>query len=461
MNRYKNLWGNTVIFAVGNLGSKLISFLLVPFYTFVLTKQEFGTVDLITTTMNMLLPIITLSIFDAVFRFALDRNMDEHEILSNGFFISLTTLIAGALLIPLLIMMNVSHPIYIYLLLFTGAFSSLFLNFSRAIGRVKLFAVAGIIGTLIIAITNVIFLLIMNLKIEGYLLSIILSNIIVTVYLLISTRAFAKIRWNLVNKKLIKKMLLYSIPLIPNSFSWWVNTSADRFFILFFIGASANGIYAVASKIPSVLNILNQIFFQSWQMSAVQEYDSSDAQKFYSDIFNYYQSFQFLIISGFLVILKPLMKIIVSPTYYSSWKYIPFLLLAVLYSSLSGFIGTTYTAAKHTNKILITTMIGSIVNIVFGFILVPVLGLQGASLSGCLSFLIVLVIRLIDSKNIIPITVDTSIVIINHLLVIFMIIILFSKLEIPKILLLNMVMFIISMLVNRRLILNIKKLKRN
>lgn len=461
MNRYKNLWGNTVIFAVGNLGSKLISFLLVPFYTFVLTKQEFGTVDLITTTMNMLLPIITLSIFDAVFRFSLDRNMDEHEILSNGFFISLTTLIAGALLIPLLIMMNVSHPIYIYLLLFTGAFSSLFLNFSRAIGRVKLFAVAGIIGTLIIAITNVIFLLILNLKIEGYLLSIILSNIIVTVYLLISTRAFAKIRWNLVNKKLIKRMLLYSMPLIPNSFSWWVNTSADRFFILFFIGASANGIYAVASKIPSVLNILNQIFFQSWQMSAVQEYDSSDAQKFYSDIFNYYQSFQFLIISGFLVILKPLMKIIVSPTYYGSWKYIPFLLLAVLYSSLSGFIGTTYTAAKHTNKILITTMIGSIVNIVFGFILVPVLGLQGASLSGCLSFFIVLVIRLIDSKNIIPITVDTSKVIINHLLVIFMIIILFSKLEIPKILLLNMVMFIISMLVNRRLILNITKLKRD
>lgn len=251
------------------------------------------------------------------------------------------------------------------------------------------------------------------------------------------------------------------MPLIPNSFSWWVNTSADRFFILFFIGASANGIYAVASKIPSVLNILNQIFFQSWQMSAVQEYDSSDAQKFYSDIFNYYQSFQFLIISGFLVILKPLMKIIVSPTYYSSWKYIPFLLLAVLYSSLSGFIGTTYTAAKHTNKIFITTMIGSIVNMVFGFILVPVLGLQGASLSGCLSFLLVLVIRLIDSKNIIPITVDTSKVIINHLLVIFMIIILFSKLEIPKILLLNMVMFIISMLVNGRLILNIKNLKRD
>lgn len=461
MNRYKNLLGNTIIFAVGNLGSKLISFLLVPFYTFVLTKQEFGTVDLITTTMNMLLPIITLSIFDAVFRFALDRNMDEDEILSNGFFISLTTLIAGAILIPLLIMMNVSHPIYIYLLLFTGAFSSLFLNFSRAIGRIKLFAVAGIIGTLIIAITNIIFLLIMNLKIEGYLLSIILSNIIVTAYLLISTRDFAKIRWNLVNKKLIKKMLLYSMPLIPNSFSWWVNTSADRFFILFFIGASANGIYAVASKIPSVLNILNQIFFQSWQMSAVQEYDSSDAQKFYSDIFNYYQSFQFLIISGFLVILKPLMKIIVSPTYYSSWKYIPFLLLAVLYSSLSGFIGTTYTAAKHTNKILITTMIGSIVNIVLGFILVPVLGLQGASLSGCLSFLLVLVIRLVDSKNIIPITVDTSKVLINHLLVIFMIIILFSKLEIPKILLLNMVMFIISMLVNGRLILNIKNLKRD
>lgn len=460
MNRYRNLLGNSIIFAVGNLGSKLISFLLVPFYTFVLTKQEFGTVDLITTTMNMLLPIITLSVFDAVFRFVLDQDRDRYEILSNGLFVSLVGMLIGLLLIPLLKIMHVSYAFYIYLLLFTGAFSSLFLNYARSIGKVKIFATAGIIGTLIIAISNVIFLWVFNFGVDGYLISLILSNFIVTLYVVIRTKCLSQIRFELVNKNIIKKMLIYSVPLIPNSFSWWINTSADRYFILLFLGASANGIYAVASKIPSILNLLNQIFFQSWQMSAVQEFKSKDASQFYSNIFNYYLSFQFLVISLLLVIVKPLMKIIVSNGYYDSWKYIPFLLLAVLYSSLSGFIGTTYTAAKYTNKIFITTFIGSVINIACGFFLVPLLGLQGAALSSCFSFFVVLIIRLVDSKNIIAISVDLGNAIYNHIIVIIMIFILFSNWNFYLTVLINLMMFVLIIFVNWSLIGNIKKLRK-
>lgn len=77
MERYKKLLGNSAIFALGNLGSKLISFVLVPFYTFVLSRSQFGTVDLITSGTNFLLPVITLSIFDAVFRFTMDKHQDK------------------------------------------------------------------------------------------------------------------------------------------------------------------------------------------------------------------------------------------------------------------------------------------------------------------------------------------------------------------------------------------------
>lgn len=455
MNRYKKLLGNSAIFAIGSLGSKLISFILVPLYTYILTKSEFGTVDLITTSVNLILPIITLSAFDAVFRFVLDKNENEDKVLVNGLLISLQGALIGLLIIPILTFLHVSMPIYIYGMLISGAFLSLFLNFARAINKVKIFAIAGILGTVIIAASNILFLVVLHKGVQGYLLSIIISNTVVIVYLMSMIGIAHRIKIKYVDKKLVISMITYSIPLIPNAFSWWINSSADRYFILAFIGASANGIYAVASKIPSLLNLINQIFFQSWQMSAVEEYNSKDASIFYSKTFNYFMDFQFLGSAGLLLVLKPLMTVIVSPTYYIAWRYIPFLVLAVVYSSLSGFLGTTYTAAKRTSGIFLTTLIGAISNLLFGFVFVHWFGLQGASFAGALSFSIVLIVRLYDTRKFMPINVNKRRALLNHIVVLFMIAVLFLDLNIIYSECLELILFAVILIFNRKILLKL------
>lgn len=451
MDRYKKLLGNSAIFAIGTLGSKLISFILVPFYTFVLTKSQFGIVDLITTTVNMILPIVTLSAFDSVFRFVLDKNGTEDAVFVNGLVISCLGSLIGTIIIPILLFFGVPMPGYIYLLLVSGAFLSLMLNFARAIGMVKIFAIAGILGTVIIAFSNVIFLLILDMGIKGYLSSIILSNFSVLLFLIVFTKAWTRIRVTNLSKSLMISMIKYSLPLIPNAFAWWINSSADRYFILAFVGASANGIYAVASKIPTLLNIVSQIFFQSWQMSAVEEFNSEDASVFYSKTFNYFAAFQFIGVAGLILILKPLMKFMVSPSYYIAWVYIPFLLLAVMYSSLSGFLGTTYTAAKRTAGIFLTTIIGAASNIVFGILFVPWLGLQGASFAGFLSFAIVLITRLIDTKKFMPIKPNKKQFIVNHAVILSMILVLFIDSDLVYEFVLELSMFIVLIFFNRSL----------
>lgn len=452
MGRYRKLLGNSAVFAIGSLGSKLIAFLLVPFYTFVLSKQEFGTVDLITTSVNMLLPIISLSIFDAVFRFILDKNGNQDAIFVNGLFVTIVGSMIGVLLIPMLNFFHVSFSGYIYLMLITSAFLSLLLNFTRAIGHVKSFALAGILGTLITAGANVVLLYVFRAGVVGYLTSIIFSNILVCLFLVIVTKLWSHLNWRDINKTLMIAMITYSIPLIPNAFSWWINSSADRYFILIFVGAAANGIYAVASKIPSLLNVVNQIFFQAWQMSAVEEYESGDASKFYSKTFNYYMEFQFICVAGILLILKPMMSVIVSPAFYVSWKYVPFLLLAVVYSSLSGFLGTTYLAAKNTTGVFVTTSIGAIVNIIFGLMFVSLFGLQGASFAGALSFLIVLMIRLHDTQKFMPIALDKRNFILNHIVLLTFIGIIFISKQCLYSYLLEGLMFTVVLLINRKII---------
>jgi len=455
-NRFKKLLGNSAIIAVGSLGSRIISFILVPFYTFVLTTQQFGTVDLITTAVNMLLPMITLSIFDAVFRFVLDKDTENVDaILTNGILVTIIGSIVACFLIPLLQLFNVPFVLYIYILLISNAFLGLMLNFARAINMVKSLAIAGILGTFITAVLNILFLFVFKLGVQGYLLAIIMSNIFVGIFLIVVTSTISRLKLKYIHKNIIKSMLVYSLPLIPNAFSWWINNFSDRYFILAFVGASANGIYAVASKIPTLINVLNQIFFQAWQMSAVEEYNSEDGALFYSKTFNYFSNLQFMIAAGLLLILKPLMNVLVSASYYISWKYIPFLLLATIYSSLSGFIGTTYTAAKRTSGILLTTIIGAVVNIAFGIIFVPLFGIQGASLASGVSFLVILLVRLLDTQKFMPILFNIKDFVLNHIVIAMMIGTLFVNMSEDVQLIVECGLFALMILIRRDIVIQI------
>lgn len=82
--RGKYLAKNTIIFTLGNLGTKLIQFFLVPLYTNVLSTADYGVVDLVTTIGMVLAPILLLNINDGVMRFALDKGADFNKIMSIG-----------------------------------------------------------------------------------------------------------------------------------------------------------------------------------------------------------------------------------------------------------------------------------------------------------------------------------------------------------------------------------------
>ena len=79
-SRTKNLVKETAWFAIGNFGSKILSLLLVPLYTNILTKGEYGSVDILNTTISLAIPLLTLSLQDAAFRYALDRRQKTNPL---------------------------------------------------------------------------------------------------------------------------------------------------------------------------------------------------------------------------------------------------------------------------------------------------------------------------------------------------------------------------------------------
>lgn len=416
-NKYKKLVGNSLIFAIGNFGSKVMTFIMVPIYSYTLTTGDYGKVDLITSLVQLFLPILCLDIFDSVFRFALDESEDKTQIFSIGLIVSTYSSILIIIIGIIISMFLKGYPVItsiIYIL--STLLFSLISNFSRAINYVKQFAVAGIINSLIMGLSNIIFLVFLKLGMNGYMLSMALGQIIAALYLVISVKIFRFIEWKTFSIKKFKEMMVYGVPLIPNNLAWWLNSSSDRFFIIAFLGAGQNGIYAMASKIPSAISTINTIFFQSWQMSVVEEYNKKDGKKFISSVFSSFLSVLFFLGIGLLAIIRPLYKAILSSSYFVGWKLTPALVLAVIYTSVASFLGTIFTASKRTTSIMVTTILGAIANVIFTLILIRILGANGAAIANALSFLLVSILRYLEVKRADKIAINWKKCLILHVL---------------------------------------------
>lgn len=394
MNRSKRLLSNTLIFTVGNLGSKLISFLLVPMYTYFFTTEQYGTVDLLITTMNLCLPLISLSLFDAVFRFVMNKEMNATSVLSTGIFSILFVFFCLMLLTPVFNYIQLPNAFLFILCIGGTALFTMFQNFTRAYGGAKIFAVSGIVNSLALAFFNVLLIMVMKMKVEGYLLSYLFSVLIAIFYLICRAKLWHHIRLTAFSNALLKKMLQYSVPLIPNSLAWWFTNGVGRFFILYFVGVSANGLFAVANKIPTIINLFFVIFIQAWQISVVDEYKSSDRSGYYSDVFKSLQQFLFVLVALIISLIKPMMAIFFSNSYYESWKYMPILLIAVVFVDLASFLGTIYLAAEKTTGLFSTTLYGMIVNLIVSGLLTPMIGVNGTGIGMATGFLTMVLLRL-------------------------------------------------------------------
>jgi O-antigen/teichoic acid export membrane protein len=428
MNKYKKLLSNSLVFTIGNLGSKLLVFLLVPLYTYAMTPQEYGMADLYQTTASLLLPLITMNVFDATLRFAMEKSMTKESVLTNSLVVWCFSAVFSCFGMIFVYALNLNNKWYLALLfliiLFQGG-QSILSQYARGIGKSKLFAVGGVILTFLTGALNIFFLVFLHAGITGYLMSLVLANLGTILFFAGTLSIWQTINFKVIDKKMIWQMLYYALPLIPNAIMWWLLNASNRYFVLFFLGAGANGLLAVATKIPSIISIFNTIFTQAWQISAIEEYDSHQKSKYYSDIFHYLATFLLLGTSAFMIVLKPIVEKVVSGDYASSWQYVPFFMLAMLFSSFSGFFGTNYIAAKQTKGVFMTSIYGAIVCVLLQVVLLPTIGLNGAGLSAMLGFLTTFLLRVKDTQKFVAIQIKWRIFISNFVIILVQMLCLF------------------------------------
>lgn len=403
--RSKYLFQNTVAFAIGKVGTRLIAFFLVPLYTYALSTEEYGTVDLITTICTVLMPILILGINEAVMRFCLDKGADYRKIMSVGLAILAGATIIGLLLIPVakLFPETAAYGFLIYSYVITMGYSQVFLYYLRGQEKLTAYSVGNIIHTAVAAGCNILFLVIFRWGIKGYLLAYTCSNIASALYAAVVGRVDLAIRKFQFDGRLSRMMLRFSVILIPNTFMWWIINSSDRIMVAAMVGTAANGIYAVSYKIPSMLSIMSGVFNQAWSYSAIRESGSADEAEYHNQIYNHLVQTLTFITTVALLVIKPFLKLYVSEAFYSAWRYTPYLLIGFLFLSLATFLSTPYTVHKNSLGFLFSSMIGAGINIGLNLLLIPRIGVTGAALATCFSYIAVYLFRGIHTRKYIKI----------------------------------------------------------
>lgn len=398
--KYSYLAKNTMLFTISSFGSKILTFFLVPFYTRVLTTEEYGIADLIQTTAYLLIYIFTINIADSVLRFAIERKEKSGEILSYGIKVLIcgSCILGGCLLFTASLHLITFSPEYIVLLFLVFvsiALNQVLSNYLRAIDKITDVAISGIMVTAVIIACNLFFLLYLQTGLSGYLLSIVLGHVTSCIYCLWkSGLIFLGMRCP---KNIKRAMCYYSIPLVFNGVAWWMNSSIDKYFVAWMLGASVNGLLAVANKIPTVLSLFQSIFAQAWNLSAIREFNANDEDGFFSKTYTIYNAGMVLVCSILILLNILISRMLFSDAFFEAWKYSSVLLLAGLFSSLSGFCGSIFTAVKNSKIFATSTVIAALINIILNGIFIKVWGLQGAVIATAISFFTIWLIRLVNT----------------------------------------------------------------
>lgn len=384
---------------------------MLPLYTRLLSPRDYGTLDIFQTTVSLLVPILSLQIVEAVFRFSMDEAKEgAKRVISTAFLFSSLLLLLSLALFPALTRFEIFRLYlpYFYLIWFLTVLLGEVKHYIRALGKVKIFALSDILYVLAFAGFNLVFMLFFQMGLRGYFISYILAQIVSFFFVAFSGRVFAKLSFGFFDWGLMWEMLRYSLPLIPNALMWWVMNVSDRYLIMYFLGLEANGLYAVACRFPMLLSVVTGVFFPAWQMSAVEELNSEDRAEYYARVFSLYSSALFVLTGVILLFLPEITGLFVASAFKEAWRFVPFLLLGTVFQLFASFFGTVYLASKDTRGALFTTALGGLVNLLLNLAFIPLWGIQGAAFTTMLGYLTVWEARVANTRKICPFPLDAQ-----------------------------------------------------
>gem|GEM_PF-4543647 len=378
-------------YLLGLIGSRAPFFLLIPILSFYFNKSQVGKIDLILVTVTLLIPLISLQLGEATFRFLKQFITSRSKIISTALIgLALNSLIFVIVSYLVFIWFGFEEIIWFAIIFISSFLVNNLLLVYRGLNNIKSYALLGVLSGSISLI-----LIFSLLRLDTSILEISfffgIGHLIAIVVSLFESSVLKNISFLKFNKKLHYSLLLYSLPLIPNAISWWFTDLGNRYVIKFALGEEALGIFAVAARYIVMIAFINNFFLLLWQDDYLEEKTSEMGLK---SNFDQYIKIQLSIIIFVISISYYLIKLGAGEEFIDSYKYVGPIGLSLFFSSLSAYAGVEYLKTKKTKLLFFSTLKGALANTILAIVLVNFIGLYGIVLSSIIGFLFTFYLRL-------------------------------------------------------------------
>lgn len=401
-NREKELLKKTTIITIGKIATQMVNFFLLPLYTYILTTEDYGYFDLTNSYVQVLLPVVTLLVEQGAFRFLIDADNEnkKKEVISSSWWT-----VVGLLLLYICISVCVNKSVriqykyWLIVMLVSASLSNWMLQVVRGLKNTVLYSVGSFVLASATIVINVIGLVVLKCGMTVMFFASTVGNMICFIVLFFCMKIYKYITIKHFNRYYTKQILKYSIPLIPNQLLFWILNFSDRLVVKHYLGVEINGILAVSHKFPAIYSTFFSIFLLAWQEIVSEHYYDSDRDEFLSSIYS-----KVLKIFCSLCILETacipfVFNLMVSAKFDEAYYTIPIYMFAALLNTVVGLLGGIYIANKQTKKIASASFFAGIINIVVHIVLIKYMGLYAAAISTFISYLCIVVYRMIEIKH--------------------------------------------------------------
>ncbi|ANQ15899.1 lipopolysaccharide biosynthesis protein [Vibrio natriegens] len=390
-----------LIFALSSFGSRAITILLLPLYSYSLQLEEYGELDVLLTLVMLFMPLLTFSMYESILKMCIEKRVSRKVVFSSSIF-----LLAILTIIAFILVCFVNSVFFKYerIFIFFGVILSIsiyeyFSKFSKGVGQQFVFAISNIIIAAVMLFLNILLVYYYEAGIDGVLYSHMISYLIGSVFIFFRLSMWRFISKRYTNVEVIKKMLTISVPLIPNAAMWWMFNASDRSLVYHFSGADQAGLYGVGNKLSVIIMIVNAVVFQAWQIATLREKGKDTQNQFFTDVIRKYIYFIFFVSSFLISINQFLLETILSEEFSNAWRVGNILILSTTFYSLASFLGVFYVVFEKTKRAFATSSFTAILNLILNLVLIPTYGIYGAAFATLASTVLIFIVRMLDTSN--------------------------------------------------------------
>jgi len=384
------------VYGLGGVINKVIPLVMVPIVTRLMPDSSYyGISDLSSTVMSFGVALAVMGMYDAMYRMFFEKEDDRFKVGICSTALAVTLCTSAIVFVVMLLFKDAiakfafgdsgyGYLVYINAMAtLVGGTNSIISAPTRMQNKRKVFLVMNTVGPVLSYCVSIPLLLhghyVIALPLAG-----LISAAVAEVTFYVLNRGWFKFRE--IHKEYVKPLLKIAIPLLPNFLIYWVFNSSDRLMIANLMGTGAAGIYAVGAKLGHVSQLIYVAFAGGWQYFAFSTMKEENQVKTNSLIFEYLGLVSFACSMFMFALSRPIYEVLFVGDYVSGFIVAPYLFLAPLLQMLFQVIANQFLVVKKTWPNLFVLSIGALLNIVLNFVLIPVIGIEGAAIATLIGY---------------------------------------------------------------------------